>query len=40
MMRCERCKGELILCPADFPWHTQYWICVECESTYVFKDGE
>lgn len=38
--KCERCDGELILCPANYPWNEQFWICVECESTYVFKDGE
>lgn len=35
-MNCERCNTELLLCPADFPWHEEYWICPECESTYNF----
>lgn len=31
---CERCNGELILCPANFPWNEEFWICEDCGFTY------
>jgi len=34
---CARCKHNLDLCPADWPWNPTYWICPECESTYVYE---
>ena len=37
---CEKCGHELDLCPADFPWHEDYWICPECESTYVYTERD
>lgn len=37
---CERCDSELELCPADLPWHDDYWICPECDSTYVKEKDE
>jgi hypothetical protein len=33
--KCERCGHELMLCPADYPWNEEFWICSKCESTYV-----
>lgn len=32
---CERCQHNLELCPADWPWNPSFWICPECDSTYV-----
>lgn len=37
MTKCPRCGGELHLCPANWPWNPDYWICVDCDSTYVFE---
>ena len=36
-MKCERCGGNLILCAADWPWNPEFWICEDCESTYVYE---
>lgn len=38
MKKCDRCDGELILCPADYPWHDEDWICRDCESIYAKDD--
>jgi len=32
---CEYCGVELDLCPADWPWQEEFWICPKCESKYV-----
>lgn len=39
MMKCDKCEHELELCPADWPWHEEYWICPNCESTYVKEEN-
>ena len=39
-MKCERCSAECELCPADLPWNPEYWICPDCESTYVKDKNE
>lgn len=36
-MKC-KCGTECILCPADWPWQEEYWICPLCESIYVDKE--
>ena len=33
--RCERCEKALELVPPNEPWHEAYWICPDCDSTYV-----
>ena len=38
-MKC-RCGEECILCPADWPWNPEYWICPKCDSTYVIEDKD
>lgn len=35
--KCEKCNSVLELCPADWPWNEDYWICPKCDSTYVFE---
>lgn len=37
-MNCERCQTELILCPSDWPWNPDFWICPECDSTYIYEE--
>jgi rRNA maturation endonuclease Nob1 len=32
---CERCNGALTLCPENFPWNEEFYICNECGSTYI-----
>lgn len=36
---CERinCWHPLELCPADYPFNPDFWICPKCESTYVYE---
>lgn len=36
-MKCEICNGNLVLCPPDFPFNPQFWICEDCESTYIYE---
>jgi len=36
--RCPECKLYLILCPADLPWHEEYWICPKCDATFVYEE--
>jgi hypothetical protein len=38
MQNCQKCNAELELCPADWPWHEDYWICPKCDSTYCYKE--
>lgn len=38
--KCERCNEVLELCPSDFPWNPEFWICPKCESTYIWVDDE
>jgi len=37
-MKCQ-CGSECELCPGDWPWSPDFWICPVCDSTYVI-DGE
>ena len=39
-MICIKCKSALLLCPADHPWNPDFWICPECESTYIYEEDE
>ena len=39
-MDCERCSVSCELCPADYPWNEEYWICPNCESTYVKEKND
>lgn len=33
--KCSICDDvDLLLCPADWTWHDDYWICPKCESIY------
>ena len=34
-LKCDLCKSNLQLCPADFPYNPDFWICPKCDSTYV-----
>ncbi len=36
---CEKCHSELILCPAVWPWNPEFWICPQCDSTYVKEEN-
>lgn len=36
-MKCERCPSNCILCPANYPWNEEFWICEECGSTYIYE---
>ncbi len=36
-MNCERCNSECELCPANYPWNEEFWICSECGSTYIYE---
>ena len=38
MERCERCEAVLVLCPPNFPFSPQYWICPDCDSTYCYEE--
>ena len=38
--QCDNCGGVLELCPPDYPWNTEFWICVKCESTYPIETHE
>lgn len=38
--KCEECDIELQFVPADWPFGLEYWICIECEKTYVFVKGD
>lgn len=40
MNKCEKCGEELDLCPADWPWYEDYWICPGCESTYCVDEEQ
>ena len=40
MNKCTKCNHQLELCPADYPWNPQYWICPQCDSTYIFEEEE
>lgn len=33
-MKCPKCNCECILCPADWSWEEDFWICPKCEGTY------
>jgi hypothetical protein len=35
--KCDKCNSELELCPADWPWNPDYWICVKCDSTFILN---
>lgn len=38
-MKCTYCGSENItLVGEDEPWHVDYWICEDCQSTY--NEGE
>ncbi len=28
-----RCGGQLDLCPSDWPWNPDFWICNRCKET-------
>lgn len=30
------CGGNLILCPATWPWQEEYWVCEDCGLRFVF----
>jgi len=33
--KCKNCKlTNVVFIGADEPWHSDYWICPECDSTY------
>lgn len=32
MDNCEKCGGELDLCPTDWPYNDDFWICLACGS--------
>lgn len=36
LTKCTKCNYELELCPSDFPWNDDFWICSNCDSTFVF----
>jgi len=36
--QCERCGAVLELCPARFPWHDDFWICPQCDSTFSYEN--
>ncbi len=38
LKECERCGGSLILCPADYPFNPEFWICEACDSTYCVNE--
>ena len=39
MNECNFCGSKnMVLVPADFPWHTEYWMCLDCCSTYCYED--
>ncbi len=38
--KCEKCSTELELCPADWPFNPDFWICPQCDSTYIFEFSE
>jgi hypothetical protein len=35
---CDKCGGELMLCPEDWPWNPDFWICPNCDSTYTKEE--
>ncbi len=35
-IRC-KCGTILLLCPGNYHGDKEYWICPDCESTYVVK---
>ena len=39
-MKCQQCGNECVLCPADWPWNPEFWICRECDSTYIKEEDE
>jgi hypothetical protein len=40
MIKCQ-CGEKCELCPADWPWNPDYWICPKCDSTYIIeKEGK
>lgn len=39
-MNCERCGSECEICPFDWPYNPNFWICSECDSTFVFDEEE
>lgn len=36
--KCQ-CGETLELCPADWPWNVEYWICPKCDSTYIKEEA-
>lgn len=38
--KCERCGGKLYLVPEDHPYHPEYYICEDCDSSYFREDVE
>ncbi len=38
MPGCRVCGGKLHLVPADEPWHADYYVCEECDSTFNIGD--
>lgn len=33
-----KCGHALELCPSDWPWNEEFWICPKCDSTYVKEE--
>lgn len=36
--KCDKCGHELELCPSDWPWYDDFWICPKCKSTNPVDD--
>ncbi len=36
--KCEICNIELESIPKDYPRHEEYWICRNCDATYVYEE--
>lgn len=36
---CKKCNTELALCPGNWIWEEGYWICPNCEATYITSMG-
>jgi len=35
-----KCGQECELCPSNWPWNPDFWICGSCDSTYCFEENK
>lgn len=39
-MKCEECDTECKLCPADWIFQSEFWLCPVCDWIYEVKNDE